>query len=487
MPPTQSPYIAPANGHETLARGVLFKILEHSYDEIFVTDANGKVIYVNPVCERYYGIKARDVIGRQARSLAEEGYYGPPLIDQVLQQRQRINMVQTTNIGKTLLITATPVFGANGELEMVVQNSRDISGLEMIRSKLEDANRLVQGYREEIRQQFTEQLNDPLGQQRLVAHSPAFRKIMDISRQIAPYDSNVILLGESGTGKGALAHYIHESSHRREGPFITINCAAIPNELIEAELFGYAGGAFTGARQKGRIGRIELANGGTLFLDELAELPLNMQAKLLEAVQDRQFLPVGGMQLRQVDIRIISATNRNLYRLVEQRRFRRDLYHRLKVIELEIPPLRDRREDILPLIYFFLDHFDRQFGKSHHITDVVIDMLLAYKWPGNIRELKHLMEFLAVMVQEEEIGAQHLPAYLIGHHGIDASEAARGLDAALESLTRRLIRDAYNRLKSSYKVGVELNISQSRASRLIRQYAYQAGGRDGSRMAKNKP
>lgn len=453
-----------------LGRTELLKILDNSYDEIFVTDGDGVVTYVNPAGERYYGLKAADVIGRKAETLVDEGYYSPPIIHQVLEKREPVNLVQQTNIGTTLLVTATPVFDEQGNLEMVVQNSRDITQLEKVKQELENARRLMRGYREEIRQQV---FND-LGSHGLVAHSPGFKKIIEVAGQVAEVNSNVILLGESGTGKGHLAQYIHQMSPRKNGPLITINCAAIPAELIEAELFGYVGGAFTGASRQGRAGRIELADGGTLFLDELAEFPLHLQAKLLEAVQERSFLPVGGSQLKSVDIRIISATNRDLHGMVADGTFRRDLYHRLKVIEIEIPPLKERPADILPLLYYYLNWFDKQFGRTHQLAGKTVDILMAYSWPGNVRELKHTMEYLTAMVAGGQIRPEHLPANLYAMADPAAASlldpAASGLDAAVEEFTRRLILEAQKTYKSSYKLARALKISQSKANRLMRRF-----------------
>ena len=460
----------PSGRFDHLDRSALLKILENSYDEIFVTDARGVVIYVNPVGESYYGLKTADVIGRKAGDLVDEGYYAPPIIHRVLEKKERVNLVQKTNIGKTLLITATPVFNKDGTLEMVVQNSRDVTGLEKIKQELENAQRLVQGYREEIQKQHL----DELGAHGLVAHSPGFKKIIQMAGRVASVNSNVILLGDSGTGKGHLAQYIHQASQRKNGPFITINCAAIPAELIESELFGYGGGAFTGARREGRAGRLELANGGTLFLDELAEFPLHLQAKLLEAVQERQFIPVGGSKLKTVDIRIISATNRDLHTMVQNGTFRRDLYHRLKVIEIEMPPLRERGEDILPLLYYYVNLFDRQFGRHHQLDRKTVDLLLSYDWPGNIRELKHTVEYLTAMVENGKILPEHLPPNM--YAAADPLDiplpdpAAVGFDGALDEFARRLILNAQKKHKSSYKIARALNISQSKASRLIRRY-----------------
>jgi len=450
-------------------RDTLLKMLDHSYDEIFVTDARGTVIYVNPICERHYGLKSSAVLGRKAEALVREGYYSPPIIHKVLAQKRQVNLVQQTHIGKTLLVTATPVFDDKGELEMVVQNARDVTQLEVIKQELEKANRLVMEYRDDIRPR----LSSDLGAFGLIGQSPRFKELIAFAAKIAPIDANVILLGESGTGKGLLARYIHEMSRRSKGPFVSINCAAIPNELIESELFGYVRGAFTGAHRKGRIGRMEMACAGTLLLDEIAELPFQLQAKLLEVVQDRQFTPVGGSRTKSLDTRIICATNRDLHAMVENGGFRSDLYHRLKVIEIEIPPLRERPEDILPLAYYYLGQFDKQFDKIHTLSPEATDRMLSYEWPGNVRELMHTVELLAATVNNGEISPLDLPV-AVSRQPLEADgpfvDQTKGLEAAVENLTRQMVTEAYQKLKSSYKVAAFLKISQSKAHRLIRRY-----------------
>jgi len=270
-----------------------------------------------------------------------------------------------------------------------------------------------------------------------------------------------------------MAKHIHKMSKRKDGPFIVINCAAIPDDLLETELFGYAPGTFTGADKNGKIGLIELANGGTLFLDEIGEIPIKLQAKLLHVLQEFKFSPVGGRESKKVDCRIIAATNQNLDKAVKEGNFREDLYYRLKVIEMEIPSLRERPEDILPLIYFFLNRFDKKYSSTHQFSQEALDMLIQYPWPGNIRELEHLIERLVITVQENIINPQDLPDAF--HKNLDDQfdipfTTLAPLDLALEHVEKKLISKAYKQLGSSYKVAKKLNISQSKASRLIRKY-----------------
>ena len=457
----------------------LKKILDNSYDEIFVIDKEQTVIYVNPICETNYGLKPDDIIGRKAYELIEQGYVFPSVAYEVIEKKKRITIEQTTSVGKKLLCTATPVFNSDGDIELIVENARDITQLEIIRQDLEDAQELVKRYKEEIQELRKNQVKS-LG---LIAHSREMQRILELSQHVAPTESTILISGESGTGKGVLTKYIHKVSRRSEGPFITINCAAIPETLLESELFGYERGAFTGAREKGKLGLIELANGGTLFMDEIAEIPLHLQSKLLEVIQERRFIRVGGQEVINIDVRIIASTNRNIKETIKEGKFRDDLYYRLSVVEIEIPPLRERREDLMPLIYLFLNRYDKKYETHHVIAKETLDILLNYTWPGNVRELEHLMERLVVTVPEATILPSHLPSALYqAVEKRDLFDQPIPLDDAVEKVTRELIIKTYNTLGSSYKVADTLKISQSKANRLIRRFFTESDQGDVSKL-----
>ncbi len=456
---------------EGLTINMLKKILDNSYDEIFVIDKDQTVIYVNPICQANYGLKQDEIVGKKAYELIEQGYCFPAVAPEVLKKKKRITIEQSTSVGKKLICTATPVFNRDGEIELIVENSRDITQLAMIKQNLEDAKELVKRYKEEVQELRKKQVKS-LG---LIAHSTKMKRILELAQHVAPTDSTILIYGKSGTGKGVLSKYIHKASRRCEGPFITINCAAIPETLIESELFGYESGAFTGAQKGGKLGLVELANEGTLFLDEIADLSLHLQSKLLEVIQEKRFIRVGGQKVVNVDIRIIAATNHDLKQMIKEDRFREDLYYRLSVVEIEIPPLLARREDLMPLIYLFLNKYDKRYGAHHVIANQTLDILLDYTWPGNVRELEHLMERLVVTVPETTITLDHLPAHLNNavndkHRELFAHPLP--LDDAVERVTRELIVKTYMSLGSSYKVAETLEISQSKANRLIRRFIH---------------
>ncbi|WFD11552.1 sigma-54 interaction domain-containing protein [Tepidibacter hydrothermalis] len=452
-----------------LDRKTLKKILDNSYDEIFVTDGDGNAIYVNEACERNYTLKPYEVIGKNPWQLTEEGFCFPPITPIVLRDKKQVTLEQKTNIGTRLVVTATPVFDNEGNLEMIVQNSRDMTQIEEIKKDLDQTKQLLLRYKEEVKELRKKEImvTD------LVANSKEMRNLIELAYRGALVDSNILILGESGTGKSVMARNIHKMSNRKEGSFITINCAAIPEQLIESELFGYVSGAFTGADKKGKIGLIELADDGTLFLDEIAEIPLRLQAKLLEVIQERRFIPVGGREVKKIDCRIIAATNRDLGKMVKRGKFREDLYYRLNVIELNMIPLRERIEDIVPLIHFFLKRFNKKYKVSRMFSPECIDMLIQYSWPGNIRELEHTIERLVITVQDSLIDTHHLPE-IFNKKSCDKDNVSFSdlipLDFAVEQIEKELVLKSYNQLGSSYKVAKVLDISQSKASRLIRKY-----------------
>ncbi|MFM1653324.1 sigma-54 interaction domain-containing protein [Brevibacillus sp. B_LB10_24] len=313
--------------------------------------------------------------------------------------------------------------------------------------------------------QVLEDQNQPL-----VVHSEAMKKVLRLCRKAAAVDSTVLLHGETGTGKSVLAQFIHRFSSRRKQPFLTINCSAIPENLLEAELFGYSPGAFTGALKQGKIGLIEAANHGTLFLDEIGELPLHLQPKLLHFLSHREYIPLGRREPRKADVRIVTATNCDLQEMVQKKLFREDLYYRLHVLDIKIPPLREREADLLPLIHFFLDKYNRQFGSFHRISDQALKLLLSFPWPGNIRQLENLLEKL-IVTSDPLIDVPDLPdAIRCCGHTPQERTLLPSLASAMTEVERKMICESYQRFKSSRKVAEYLKISQSKASRLIRKY-----------------
>jgi len=444
-------------------------ILEASHDEIFVTDGKGVTIYCNKTFERNYGMSRSEIMGKNVWHLLNNGYCNQSPLPMVIENKKEVTIEQETGTGRKLVITATPVLDFNGEIEFIVENCRDITELERIKVKLEKTQKQMEIYKKEVENLRKSAFED----NQLIFNSDKLKSIMDLIKRLSNIDSTVLILGESGTGKTAIAKYIHENSSRKDGPFITINCGSISTQLLDSELFGYTSGSFTGAKKEGKIGLVELAEGGTLFLDEIGEIPLALQGKFLQLIQEKTFTPVGGIKPKKVDIRIISATNQDLGALVKNKTFREDLYYRLKVINIDIPPLRERKEDIEELTRFFLDKYNLRYNLYREISEETIEKLINYSWPGNIRELQHIIEQLVVTVPQKIIKPEYLPTYILEEllttSTLDLAHI-ESYEAAIEDFERKLIKEAYDKYKSSYKIAENLGISQSKASRLVRKY-----------------
>ncbi|KKY02624.1 ATPase AAA [Paraclostridium benzoelyticum] len=436
------------------------RIVESSHDEIFVCDKDGYMIYCNKAFESNYGIDREDMIGKTAMFLNEAGYSNQTPIPAVVKHKKKVSMEQKTITGKTLIITATPVFDENGDIDFIVENSRDISELNSIKEKIKLYENTISSFNK----------SQSLIYNDTTIKGSSMKSILEIAKNVAKTNVNVLLLGESGCGKTTLAKHIHLNSKRARKPFITINCSTISPNLLESELFGYEGGAFTGANSKGKIGLVELANEGTLFLDEIGDIPKELQSKFLQLIQDKTFTSVGGVKTKKVDIRFISATNVDLINSINQKKFREDLYYRINVVELKIPPLRDRKEDLLELIFHFFKKYSNIFNLDKSMSTEVINVLLNYNYPGNMRELENIIQNILVTSSSDYIELHHLPKSVLHHVDFVKDEENNSLDNLMENYEKLLICKYYKNNPSSYKLAKALNISQSKASRLIRKY-----------------
>ncbi|HAT4786989.1 TPA: PAS domain S-box protein, partial [Clostridioides difficile] len=385
------------------------KILEASHDEICVSDDKGIIIYCNKAFEENYGLKKEDILGKNVSFLEDSGYSTKSPIPIVLKTKTKFSLEQDTQTGKKLIITATPIFDENGNLEFTVENCRDITELNNIKNKLEDTKKQVKKYKSEVETLYRTALRI---EDTVIMDGIVMRPIINTVNHVSKTDVSVLLLGESGTGKSSLARYIHHNSNRSNGPFITINCATISPQLLESELFGYTSGAFTGASTKGKVGLVELANGGTLFLDEIGDIPQNLQAKFLQLIQDRTFTPVGSLKNKKVDIRIISATNADLVSKVKEKKFREDLYYRLNVIEIKLPPLRERRDNLVEIIKYYFNRYSSDFNLNKTISKEAMDAIANYRFPGNIRELQNIIQKILLTCTDNHITIDDLPNIL---------------------------------------------------------------------------
>jgi len=470
--------------HREAARD-LEAIFNSSFDEILVIDGRGVTQRINKVGETNYGVHVEEMIGVNVAELERRGLFSPSVTAMVLKERRRVTITQKTRTGKELIVTGNPIFDDNGNISRVVINSRDISELTNLRQKLEEVELLAENY---YRLALSLQRNR-VADAAIVAASPQMKRIVELADKVAAVDSTVLITGESGVGKGLIAARIHKHSQRAAGPFTLINCGAIPAALLESELFGYERGAFTGANREGKKGLVEVSSGGTVFLDEVAELPLAVQVKLLNLIQERKFYRVGGNRPVAADVRFIAATNRNIQKMVADGTFREDLYYRLNVVPLVIPPLRYRREDIAPLVDQFLRQLNTRFNARKRLAPDAAEVFAAYDWPGNVRELENVLERLMVTGDEEVITAGHLPEYMLGDRtgGLRVAVADLcPLSRAREEVERQLLTMAYRRYGNTYEMAKVLEIDQSTVVRKMRRYRLTARARGGGKRGRNR-
>ncbi len=434
--------ISELQGYRTLHRE-MEAIFESSYDGLYITDGNANTIRVNSAYERITGLRRGDLIGRNMEELVREGVFDHSVSLDVLRQGRGNTIMQNIKGGKQVMVTGTPIFDEDGKISLVVTNVRDITELNQLRRQLEESRLLSSRYYQSLREQ--EQYEHARGE--LVAKSRSMAQVLQKAVKVAASDTAVLLMGESGVGKTMLARIIHQMSPRKEAPFVKISCGAIPEALMESELFGYTKGAFTGAAPGGKAGHIEAAHTGTVFLDEVGELTLGMQVKLLEVIEEQSFTRVGSTRPTKVDVRIIAATNRDLERMARREHFRRDLFYRLNVVPIAIPPLRQRREDIPALALGFLERLNQRRGWAKRLEPEVLEALMSYEYPGNVRELINLVERMAVMGEGEALCLADLPSELrrpVGG-GPDPLERGLGLKQALERLEAQMIEGAVAR------------------------------------------
>ncbi|MBP1757863.1 MAG: domain S-box protein [Firmicutes bacterium] len=377
----------------------LLSILESSFDGIFVTDSKAVPTWVNRSYEVISGLTAADVVGVPMEKLVETGIVSQSATLMAMESGSPITIEQTFRTGRRAVVTSTPIFDWDDNIAMVVTNVRDISELTALQETLEKHRKINERYETEISVIRQQLLRSP----EFVAEDPAILDILRIVGRAALLDTVVLVQGETGVGKERIAAYIHQHSPRNQKNYIRVNCGAIPENLAESELFGYDRGAFTGANREGKLGLFEVADGGTIFLDEVGELSLNLQTKLLRVLQEKELTRVGGSKPIKVNVRVIAATNRDLKTAVEEGTFREDLFYRLSVFPVYVPPLRERKLDIPKLASNVIRELNQTYGKQKTISPATIAALLQYPWPGNVRELRNVMERAFIMSDETEI------------------------------------------------------------------------------------
>ncbi|MDR3590072.1 MAG: sigma 54-interacting transcriptional regulator [Negativicutes bacterium] len=439
-------------------------IINSSYDGMFITDGQGVVLRVNKAYERITGIRAEEVIGRSMRRLVEEKYYDQSVTLLVLESRKSMTINQTVKGDRKLLVTGNPMFDDAGEIVRVLTNVRDVTELVRLQDKLAKTQEQTLKYKTELTHLRSMQIKE----EDLVYRSQAMAQAVELALKVAEVDSTVLITGESGSGKELIAKLIHKHGKGAGTPFIKINCSAIPDQLLESELFGYEGGAFTGAKKEGKPGLCELAHHGTLFLDEIGDLPLLLQAKILRTIQEKEVVRVGGTKAINVDIRIVAATNRDMTEMVKAGKFRQDLYYRLMVVPIHLAPLRERKEDIPLLSKYFVDKFNKRFRYSKRMAPAVVDKLMEYSWPGNVRELENVIERMMVTAAGNDLTEELLPETV--RKKVFLPKQGARLKTAVEQTEAFLLAETYREHPSWPKVAEILGVDRATIFRKAAKY-----------------
>ncbi|MEG1988093.1 MAG: sigma 54-interacting transcriptional regulator [Oscillibacter sp.] len=439
-------------------------------DDMMLSDASGVILRVSETYEKNFGFEHNSIVGKSAFDLESSGVFTPCVTAEVIRQKKKITATQTINRShKNVMTVGIPLFDDNGDLKYAVCfNTVSMEQINIIQRNYRNMQDSLQQYTQEIAELRTR----ATATGDLVFKSASMQRLWTLMQNTANTKANILITGETGVGKSAIAKTIHKMSSRAAGPFIEVNCAVLHENLIESELFGYEKGAFTGAASGGKIGKIELANHGTLFLDEIGELPAHIQSKLLQLIQEKTIERVSGTKKIALDFRLLVATNRNLEEEVQRGLFRSDLFYRLNVIRIHIPPLRQRKEDVFPLAHRFLARFGQEYNKELTFSPRFLNFLEQYTWPGNVRQLENLIERLVITVQDPIIDLAALPAEFTGKSAPSAQLLVQSgtLTERMDAYERQIIQDSYQRCGTTVAVAKELGISQATAARKVSKY-----------------
>jgi len=423
------------------------------------------VIKVNPAFERLTGLSAIRCLGSSIGTLTELGGIINFITGDVSVNKASVKYFEGFR-GRDILVFVNQVYDENGKLTNSVIIFKDLVLLCQLIENLQRTKKMAGLYIEE-----PADLMRKYNGEDIIVNSEPMKRVINLALKIAKVDSTVLVTGETGVGKEIVARIIHKCSQRVSGSFIKLNCGAIPEALLEAELFGYEAGSFTGARDSGKQGLIEMADKGTLFLDEIGDLPMNVQVKLLRVLQEREILRIGGTSVKKVDFRLITATGKDLRKMVSQRRFREDLFYRLNVVPVQIPTLKERKDDILPLAIYFLHKFNKKYKMSRKLAPVAIERLLEYNWPGNVRELENTIERLVVTSETNFILAEGIA---VKKHDEGTSAGGKqpvlSLRNMLDQTEKNLLLQTVGKYRTTREMAEALGISQSAVVKKMQKY-----------------
>lgn len=448
-------------------------LVENMNSEIFVCDAEGYVVYLNPASEYLTGRKMEHILGKHITELVEDETISQNNTMEVIKTGKIVTSIQGVKNSRNLLAISVPIYNERNQLTYILTSAQDIGELSQINNRLIEANK-------ELRREMEAMAiykNEFFADEGLIFVGDAMESIVNTVGRIAALDVIVLILGETGVGKEGIAKLTHRLGKSKNSPFIKINCGMIPESLFESELFGYEEGSFTGAKRGGKIGKVELANNGTLFLDEIGELPLSMQVKLLEFLQEKTIVRVGGVTRIPINTRIVAATHRDLKEMCEKGQFRQDLYYRLNVVPLEIPPLRSRMDEIIHIAQFMLYKCNKKYNLDKVFAKDILPALKEYDWPGNLRELEHAIERLYVTVDNKVLTAAALRD-ILGQTEESAAPKVictqiMPLKEAKGEVEKQLTLRACREGGSTYKAAKLLKIDQSTVVKILKRHDLQ--------------
>lgn len=438
-------------------------IIECIDDGIFITDGEGTVVELNQTA---LGAQQREhILGKNMRELIEAGVYRDSCSLQSIKEKRKVTRFQ--NEETELLTTAIPYI-EDGDVQLVVCCERELEELEIMKEQIRISEKKLEDYRREL-----EYLRSVVAKDvDVVMESDEMQHVVNLALTAAQYGSRVLIQGETGTGKEIIAKIIYKNSVRRNAPFIAVNCSAIPETLLESELFGYEKGAFTGASEKGREGYFELADKGVLFLDEIGDMPLSFQAKLLRVLQENEVMRIGGKEMIPIDVQVIAASNKSLADKVAAGEFRSDLFYRLNTFPILIPPLRARKRDIVPLIYMFVESFNSKYKTNKMFSLSSLNVLQRYEWPGNVRELENLVERIILTSKEDIITDEHVKQMIFFPKRAEEDETSveGTLKEAIEKTEKRMIKKYMEQYQTPAELEEALGLSRATLNRKILKY-----------------
>lgn len=455
-----------------ITKKTILQALDNAHDGFMISSPTGTILYFNKAYAELTNLKEFISVGDNIQKYIDDGFIKGASCLETVKQRKSVSQVHLEfEKGTAIICMAKPEFDENGEVVKVITNVRDVTEFINLKNDIEEVQKIMNKFVDSIdkNKEYKEGV---------IAVNDKMRSLLDMAKRISTVDVTVLIQGESGTGKEVLAKYIHDNSNRRDYPFIAVNCGAIPENLLETELFGYVEGTFTGQIKGGKKGLFAAAEKGTLFLDEIGDMPFNLQVKLLRVLESRCYTPVGSNEQIKADVRILSATNHNLRKMITENKFREDLYYRLNVVNLEIPALRDRSEDIVPLCMFFLEMFNHKYNCNKKMSMMVMRRLKEYPWPGNVRELKNIIEKMTVlsMGRELELPEEWEKQYLGRNENFDMleNESIVPLEQYMNEQEKKYLKKGYARCGTTRRLAEALGINHSTVIRKFKKYGISA-------------